>query len=223
MLPAEEGSAMFEKPKRTPDVVMSEMLAAYQQHFFESAKSAPNRSAQEAKEIIDRARKVIKDSRIGKSACELFEHVKYWPAWSKRPDFEKNLSFPVEDVSGNVDRGTEDKPLNSTTVQFSYSSIPFRLVCNDKGNSHYGDDMGRYGKLEVFAAGELVLGIDIAAGWTADIGYDSWHFSDVFAFAPGQWMKAVAEMAALIQAYQIKQRDSYADKQAIERAKNIRF
>jgi hypothetical protein len=83
--------------------------------------------------------------------------------------------------------------------------------------------MDRYGTLEVHAADELVLGIDIGAGRTPEIGYDDWHYSDVFAYAPGQWMKAVVEMAALIKAYQIKQRDSYADKQAIERAKNIRF
>lgn len=77
--------------------------------------------------------------------------------------------------------------------------------------------------LEIYADQELMLGIDIYATWTPEVGYDDWHYSDVFAFAPGQWMKAVAEMAALIQAYQIKQRNNYADKQAIERASRIKL
>ena len=109
--------------------------------------------------------------------------------WSKRADFAQYLAFPASEISGDVDRGTEEDHRNITTIQFTYSSIPFRFVGNDKGSSHYGDDMDRYGTLEIFAGAELVLGIDIAAGWTPEIGFDDWHYSDVFAYAPGQWMR----------------------------------
>jgi hypothetical protein len=45
----------------------------------------------------------------------------------------------------------------------------------------------------------------------------------VFAFAPGEWMKHLVEIAALIDADKTNERNKSAEDRAIEQAKNIRL
>jgi hypothetical protein len=44
---------------------MSEMLAAYQQHFYETAKGKPDPTVAESKAAVARANKMISESRVG--------------------------------------------------------------------------------------------------------------------------------------------------------------
>src|ERR1700736_2736722 len=90
-----------ERKEQSADEIISEMLSAYQQHFYETAKGAPNTTAEEAKQIVDRARRIISDSRIGYSICALLDEIKHWPAWKKNGNFPKEIPFPATDISGD--------------------------------------------------------------------------------------------------------------------------
>ena len=81
--------------------------------------------------------------------------------------------------------------------------------------------MNVYGTVELFSGAELAVGLDIARDISRD--YDRWHFHGVTAFAPGEWMRHIVEMAALIDANQERSMNEFADKDILDRASRIKF
>lgn len=212
------------KPQRSPDEVMSEMLSKYQTHFYETAKTNSNPNADEAKKTIDRARKLISESRVGYSICALVEHVKYWPSWSQRDDFQNHVAFPAWDVAASAEKTQENRPKHRIIVGFTYSGSPFTVDFLDEGVPNWGgDDYNRYGKIEFYSGVNRVLGVEISADTSRGFEYERWTFQDVFAFAPGEWMKHLVEIAALIDAHRTNDRNKFFEDRAIEQAKNIRL
>jgi hypothetical protein len=212
------------KPERSPDDVMSEMLSAYQTHFYETSKTNSNPGADQAKKTIDRAKKIISDSRVGYSICALVEHVKYWPAWSQRDDFPNYIGFPAQEISASSEKTEDRKPKDRTIVRFIYSGVPFTVDFLDEGVPNWGgDDYNRYGKVEFYSGADRVLGIDISADTSRGFEYERWRFFDVFAFSPGEWMKHLVEIVALIDANKTNERNKSAEDRAIEQARNIRL
>ena len=209
-----------EEPQRSPDELMSEMLSAYQSHFYESARKAPDPSVEAAKATVARANKLIGDSRIGYSACTLLDHVRHWDAWSKRDDFQQLVGFPASDVTGTRDK--VEKDYNRTTIDFRYKRVPYSVILIEKGTSSWNnDDFNTYATLEIVASYKTVLGIDISSDLSKDL--DRWHFYNVFAFAPGEWMKHIVEMAAYIDASQSQRLNHYSDEDALRRASQIKL
>jgi hypothetical protein len=207
------------KPAQSPDQIISEMLSAYQRHFYETAKGQPDPSIEAAKAKVDRAYQVVSQSRIGYSVCAILEHVKHWPSWSERDDFQKWVGFPASNVSGS--REKVDHNHDQTTVNFSYSGTPYSLTFIDRGISTWSNDMTAYGTVELFYAGELVVGLDIGRDISKDC--DRWRFHGVNAFAPGEWMKQVVEMAALIDAHNERSMNQYSENDALQRASRIKL
>lgn len=203
----------------TPDEIISEMLSAYQQHFYETAKGKPDPAVNAAKATIARANKIIADSRIGYSMCALLDHVKHWDAWSKRDDFLKYVAFPVTDVTGTRDKSGEGH--DRRTIDFRYSSVPYTLIFVDKGVPSYGEYRYGYGTVELVANYHPVLGIDISRDASED--YDFWRFDSAFAFGPGDWMKHLVEMAALIDVYKSNLLTGAMDREAVSRAARIKL
>jgi hypothetical protein len=211
------------KPVQSPDEIISEMLSAYQQHFYERQRQRPDPSAVEAKILVHRAEKLIQDSRIGYSICELVEHTKYWPSWSQRDDFRSLIGFPAQHISAEKLKTEERYPKDKMAVCFSYSGRPYSMTFVDEGIPSWDDGMSRYGKVEFFAGDDRVLGVDITADASRGFEYERWRFFTVFAFAPGQWMKDLVEIAAHIDAHQTRSRNQLFDDIAVEKAKNIRL
>ncbi|MGO8910777.1 MAG: hypothetical protein ACLQDM_15870 [Bradyrhizobium sp.] len=81
--------------------------------------------------------------------------------------------------------------------------------------------MTAYGTVELFCAGELVVGLDIGTDISKD--YDRWRFDGVNAFAPGEWMKHVIEMAALIDAHNERTMNRFSEDDALQRASKIKL
>jgi hypothetical protein len=109
------------KPERSPDEIISEMLSAYQEHFYTQAKGNSAPGIDEAKARVDRARRMIDESRIGYSLCAMADHTKPWHAWALRDDFQEHAGFPATNVSGHVGDWTKwdsarAPPLNSRIV-----------------------------------------------------------------------------------------------------------
>jgi hypothetical protein len=212
------------KPERTPDEVMSEMLSKYQSHFYETSKTNSNPSADDAKRKIDQAKKIISDSRVGYSICALVEHIKYWPSWSKHDDFFKHVGFPAQEIAASSEKTQESRPKDRTIVSFIYSGVPFTVDFLDEGVPNWGgDDYSRYGKVEFYSGEDRVLGVEISADTSRGFEYERWRFLDVFAFAPGEWMKHLVEIVALIDAHRTNDRNRSAEDRAIEQARNIRL
>ena len=207
------------KPEERPDKIISEMLAAYQRHFYEAAKGQPDPSIEAAKAKVQRAHEIVSSSRIGYSLCSLLDHVRHWDAWAKREDFSTLSAFPVADVRATRDRTEKDK--DRRTIYFQYSGAPYTLIFIENGFSAWEPDSNTYGSVELYAAEELVVGLDISRDISKD--YDRWSFYSVSAFAPGDWMKHVVEMAALIDAHQSRRMASLGDQDALRRAARIKL
>jgi hypothetical protein len=123
------------------------MLSTYQAHYYERAKGAPNPNIEKAKAKIERARRIISDSRIGYCVGALFQHVRHGPSWSQRDDFERWVGFPAEDVCEGYDK--TDREHKRTSVSFTYSRVRYSLIFVDKGISTWNtDDMDTYGTVE---------------------------------------------------------------------------
>jgi hypothetical protein len=205
------------KPER-PDEIISEMLAAYQHHFYETAVGQPDPSIEAARAKVARAHEIVSNSRIGYSVCALVEHVRHWDAWSKRDDFSTLTAFPVGNVRATRDRTEKDK--DRRTVHFQYSDVPYTLILIEDGFSAWEQDSNYYGSVEIYASQELVVGLDLSMDITDD---GRWGFDSVSAFAPGDWMKHVVEMGALIDAHQSRQMASYGNDDALRRAARIKL
>ncbi|WP_316187980.1 MULTISPECIES: hypothetical protein [unclassified Bradyrhizobium] len=211
------------KPEQSPDEIISEMLNAYQQHFYEQQKARLDPSAEEAKNLIKRAERLIQDSRIGYSICELVDHTKRWPSWSRRDDFQKYVGFPALDISATVSKTDGRDPHDKVTVHFIYSGRQYATTFVDEGIPSWDEDYNRYGRVEFFAGSDRMLGVEIIADTKRGFEYERWTFWTVFAFAPGQWMKDLVEIAAHIDAHRTSSRNQLFDDIAIEKAKNIRL
>src|SRR5207247_2057224 len=108
------------KPERSPDEIISEMLSAYQEHFYTHAKGNSAPGIDDAKAKVDRAKRIIEEGRIGYSLCALADHTKPWHAWALRDDFQQHAGFPAKNVSGFQERLDEPGFATRTTTQFTY-------------------------------------------------------------------------------------------------------
>lgn len=206
----------------SPDLIISEMLSAYHKHFYEKVRGGPDKTAEEAYELVERARFVIQQSRVGYSICALVETVKHWPAWLKRGNFPEKIQFPATNISGSEKRINDDKfPNKQITVHFTYSGTQYTLVFLDEGFADAENDPHIYGKAEFFVADVRVLGLDISA--KRDSYAERWAHSDVFAFTPGDWMKHVVEIGAHIDAYDDRLFLDSGNDEIIRRASQIKL
>jgi hypothetical protein len=220
--PKQESHIAFLHEKKAapnPEGALSEALSEYQSQYYEKVSKALDNDAEEAKRVVREARKFIEESRLGYSICRpVFEHVKHWPSWSERDDFEKWCTEPFRYLSGSE---TRDKPA-TTVVSFAYNSRPYTLRFVDEGMSAWAEDSHTYGKLELRSGDSLVLGLDVSLDVAkGDLAH--WWPTNVYAFVPGPWMKDLVEMAAHIDGMQTQKRMQFTNEDALIRAKGIKL
>jgi hypothetical protein len=87
------------------------MLAEYRRDYETRLQSRPNIEAQQARQVVQKARDLIRQSGIGDALTLLLEEVKYWPSWSQRDDLVKSVHFPANDI-----RAREDEPVPLVSV-----------------------------------------------------------------------------------------------------------
>ena len=209
-------------PERSPDEIISEMLSAYHEHFYTQQKGNSRLGIDEAKAKVDRARRMIDESRVGYSLCSIADHTKPWHAWALRADFQQHAGFPATNVSGHQERLDEMGFATRTTTQFTYRNCPYTLVWTDEGTPLSAmDDYNGYGKINLYEAGRQVVGIEVSCDRTRGVEYERWHFTNVLAFDPGDWMKHVVEIAAHIDASRTRYRNSFIEDDVINRASKI--
>ena len=77
---------------------LAKMLAEYRRDYETRLQSRPNIEAQQARQVVQKARDLIRESGIGDALTSLLQEVRYWPSWSQRDDLIKSLHFPATDI-----------------------------------------------------------------------------------------------------------------------------
>ena len=124
---------------------LAKMLDEYRRDYETGLQSRPNIEVQQARQLIQQARDLIRRSGIGDALTVLLEEVKYWPTWSERDDLVKSVHFPATDIhakkerssSSNLDRVSErfrvqtPPQLDTGVGEFAQSEASYRrdLIC----------------------------------------------------------------------------------------------
>lgn len=77
---------------------LAKVLEEYHRDYEARLQSGPNIEAQQARQLIQKARDLIRQSGIGDALTILQEEVKYWSSWSQRDDLVKFVHFPATDI-----------------------------------------------------------------------------------------------------------------------------
>lgn len=111
---------------------LSAALEAYQRDYASRIKKPANMDAQKAAALVKEAKDIVGKSGLGPAlAPTLVEHVKYWPSWSKRDDFQKRIGFPASDILASEDQnGKKDKAVG---VLFTYKGQRYGIRLTDHG------------------------------------------------------------------------------------------
>jgi hypothetical protein len=198
-------------------------LLAFQESFRKEIAALPNDDAERAKVVVARANALLHESGVGAAfAPAVIEAVKPWPAWSKGPNFEIVMDFPVTDVSGSWTRDDADRA-DTIVVGFTYKGTPYQVKIIDGGvqSGYASSDVYQRGKAELWRGCELVLGLDISKD--LDREFPEWKWFNVYVLAVGEWMKDVLEMETQMKARLSQRLQSSTDADAITRAANIKL
>jgi len=197
------------------------MLAEYRRDYETRLQSRPNIEAQQARQLIQKARDLIRKSGIGDALTLLLEEVKYWPSWSQRDDLIKLVHFPATDIRAREESKEEPfKRATTTTVSFMYGNKPYGLVFEDRGPSYLPEgEPIRNGTLDFIAEDAVVLSLNVSN----DADGHEWHWFDLNALNIGAWTKDLLEIAAHINVATEDSRRHFNEKSDIDKAKKIRL
>ena len=175
---------------------LAKMLVEYRRDYEMRLRSHPNIEAQQARQVVQKARDLIRHSGIGDALTLLLEEVKYWPSWSQRDDLIKLVHFPATDIRAREESKEEPfKRATTTTVSFMYGNKPYGLVFEDRGPSYLADgEPIRNGTLDFIAEDAVVLSLNVSN----DADGHEWHWFDLNALNIGAWTKDLLEIAAPI-------------------------
>ena len=200
---------------------LAEMLAEYRRDYETRLQSRPNIEAQQARQLIQKARDLIRKSGMGDALTLLLEEVKYWPSWSQRDDLIKLVHFPATDIRAREESKEEPfKRATTTTVSFMYGNKPYGLVFEDRGPSYLPEgEPIRNGTLDFIAEDAVVLSLNVSN----DADGHEWHWFDLNALNIGAWTKDLLEIAAHINVATEDSRRHFNEKSDIDKAKKIRL
>jgi hypothetical protein len=169
---------------------------------------------------LSKRRQIVGQSGLGPAlAPTLLEHVKYWPSWSKRDDFQKWVGFPATDIRASSDETKESEKV--TGVLFTYKGERYGVRFIDQGSNWLPDgDVFHSGKVDFVANGETVLGLDISLHSDE---FAVWRWNNLYAFKVGPWTKHLIEIAAHIENNSQSSSKKWHEDDVIARAKNIRL
>ena len=200
---------------------LAEMLAEYRRDYETRLQSRPNIEAQQARQLIQKARDLIRKSGMGDALTLLLAEVKYWPSWSQRDDLIKLVHFPATDIRAREESKEEPfKRATTTTVSFMYGNKPYGLVFEDRGPSYLPEgEPIRNGTLDFIAEDAVVLSLNVSN----DADGHEWHWFDLNALNIGPWTKDLLEIAAHIKVANADSRRQFNEKSDIDKAKKIRM
>ena len=208
---------------RTPADQLAAALDAYRKDYEARKRSEPNPDAERAKQLVEKARELVRGGGLDRALMDLVDEVKYWPSWSKRNDFAKWVVFPVSDVMASEERlqGQYERKV-ITTVYFVYKGKRYGVILTDNGTFTLPDGDGyQSGTAEFIADDVVVLGLNVSN--EHDEYSSRWRSHDVHALEIGPWTRALAEIGADIKLGKERARAESDATRAVEQARNIRL
>lgn len=200
-------------------------LATALRHYSDAAQKAaqqkPDPELKNAYEIVAAAEKLVNESRLAYALGRcLPEHIKYWPSWCKRDDFEQYVGFAAKNIVANSqeEQGTY-RGVKVATIDLTFNGTRYQLCLRDEGMSSAPGDPYRFGEIGVVAEGKTVARFGLIQDLSNE--YSTWTFSDVRALSVGPWMQDVLDMAAQIDAWDQKRRNAFFDDRTRAAARNI--
>lgn len=200
---------------------LAKALREFHESYRKEISAAPREDAKSAKELVDQAKAILRDSGVGTAfVSRVLDAVKHWHAWSQRPDFQQYMQFPASEVTGSDGRDATGKN-KITTANFTYRGTPYQVKLVDGGFQSGFDEPYHHAATELRSGDELVLGLNIAQDLNGTLL--SWKWFDVYAFSVGDWMRDVLEMAAHIEAKITNQIQESSEQDVIARASRIKL
>lgn len=201
--------------------VLAESLLAYEEAAYRASRIESDPELIEAQEKVHAARKLIEEGRLAFALGRcLPEHIKYWPSWSQRTDFQNWVGFSASDIvatSAEVVEGARN--VKVTSIDFTFKGTRYRLVLRDRGMSFVPESTEKLGEVELFSDQQRVAKFEIVEDIMNE--YSQWEFSDVRALKVGPWMKDVIDMSVQIQASDQKRRTDFLDDRTRDAAREI--
>ena len=200
---------------------LGDALRNYSNAAYKAAQPKEDPELKKAYETVAAAEKLVKDGRLAYALGRcLPEHVKYWPSWIKREDFEKHVGFDAQEIeaSSGEEQGTY-RTTKVVAIDFTFKETRYQLILRDEGMSAAPGDPYRFGEIELKAGGERVAKFGLIEDISKE--YSNWEFSDVRALTVGPWMQEVLDMAAQIDAAWQKQKNEFHDERARAAAREI--
>lgn len=196
-------------------------LKDYSESAYKDAISKPDSELIEAREKVAKANMLIVESRLGYALGRCIpEHIKYWASWIDRDDFEDWVRFDASNISAiKSEEKTASKKVSTSTIEFKFNNLEYRIVFSDEGISYIFDSTTHYGSIELWFNGKRVAKFSLDQDVEQE--FSQWEYSSVKALKVGPWMKDILDIAAQIQAREKESLNSYADKNTLETAKNI--
>ncbi len=139
-------------------------------------------SIEEPLQRLIAARRFVTENGLDRALIRTYDEIKYYPAWSKRPDAEKWCA-PAFAMIGDHLEGSK-----TSTVAFIFESTRYRVELD---NDRYFDGT-RFGLLRLWEVDGLAFAIQVHQDATKDTPH--WRLSEVSALRPGPWMKHLLEM-----------------------------
>lgn len=187
-------------------------LAAYERDFASRIKDLTNVDAESARAIVREASTIVRESGLGTAlAPTLIEHVKHWPTWCKRDDFQDWVGFPATGIYATAEKRDKEEVLGAL---FTYNNERYGIRFADEGTTWLPDGT------DFLWNGDAVLGVSV---FLESGEFGKWCWRDVHVFKVGEWAKDLLEIAAHIKKDEGSAIRWRSEHDAIERAKNIRL
>src|ERR1044072_6023189 len=135
-------------------------LPAFQRDFAARTKDSNNGDATTARAIVGQANAIVRESGLGTALPPtLIEHVKHWPTWCKRDDFQDWVGFPATSIYATAEKRDKEEVLGAL---FTYNNERYGIRFNDEGTTWLPDaTVALCGKVEFLWNGDAVLGVSI--------------------------------------------------------------
>jgi hypothetical protein len=200
---------------------LASSLSSYSDVAYQASKSAPDVEMVEARAKVEAARKLILEGRMAYALGRCIpDHVKHWPSWITRDDFQTLVHFNALDIEARQHEEIDgSRNVKVATIIFTFNESRYRVVLRDRGMSHAPDIAEKDGEIELWLSEILVAKFELIENLMKE--YSQWEYSDVRALRVGPWMKDMIDIATQVESGQRKWSKDFQDNRTLEAAKNI--
>jgi hypothetical protein len=175
------------------------------------AQNMKDAAVADAQELIDRARKFMKESKLGYSACNLYEAGR----WGR-----------ILKILNVTDYANESVSIDQRAIGFNRNGKRWKFTLKQDDRRYFKDEGYCSGTLTVTVGGKRVLTISVRKSLEDHEslgGYETWQPSDVLAITLGRWAIELAEMDIEVKIAEKERLERFRTQMIAEHAKRIKL